>query len=207
MDWDRHQRAVAILSDGEVGKALSEFQEMRGQATTPIDAAVLGLNLATCYSQLGDLDAAFECLTKAKLDLFGADRLIESQIAMSEAALHVLRSEYEIANRQYSTIAEKYQDLLADPQHHDFKKEFLARRAIAMVHCGLNREAATLFKDLFRLEHVEDEQRIRLYFGAALIGIGRFADARQQLSLAAIGDNHELRENALKWINELASRQ
>jgi tetratricopeptide (TPR) repeat protein len=147
-----------------------------------------------CYARLGSLQEAFAQIKAAK-GFAGTERDLMLQIDLSEAGTHMLTAEYQTACDLYEHIAATYSDLLAEDR--DSAQEFDARYGCALVHVNRYEDAVPIFQRLLRSNRVEDEQRLRLYFGTALAASGHRRDAHIELELAAKGPDQTLAKDAL----------
>ena len=117
------------------------------------------------------------------------------QIDLSEAATRMLTAEYQTACDLYEHIAATYRDLLAEDR--DSAQEFDERYGFALVHVNRYEDAVRIFRRLLRSNRVEDEQRVRLYFGTALAALADRREAHIELELAAKGPDQKLAKDAL----------
>jgi tetratricopeptide (TPR) repeat protein len=147
-----------------------------------------------CYAHLGNFQEALAQIKAAKR-LAGTERDLMLQIDLSEAGNHILTSEYQTACDLYERIAATYSDLLAEDR--DSAQEFDSRYGYALVHINRNEDAVRIFQRLLRSNRVEDEQRVRLYLGAALAASGHRRAAHVELELAAKGPDPKLAKDAL----------
>jgi tetratricopeptide (TPR) repeat protein len=150
-----------------------------------------------CYAHLANFAEALAQITTAK-QFAGTERDLMLQIGIAEAATHVLTAEYQTACDLYQHIAATYSDLLAEDR--ESAQEFQERFGYALVHVKRYDEAIRIFQQLLSLGPVLDEQRVRLFLGAALAAKGRTQQARIELDLAAKGPDPELSKDALDRI-------
>ena len=152
------------------------------------DRAAICNGKAMCYAHLGNFHEALAQIKAAK-QLAGTERDLMLQIDLSEAASHMLTAEYQTACDLYERIAATYSDLLAEDS--DSTQEFDERYGFALVHVNRYEEAVRIFQRLLQSNRVEDEQRVRLYFGTALAASGHRREAHIELELAAKGPNQK----------------
>jgi len=98
------------------------------------------------------------------------------QIELSEAANRMLSSDYRNACDLYERIGVKYSDLLAEDG--DSAQEFQERFGYALVHVKRYQDAVSIFQRLLGSNRLQDEQRVRLFLGAALAALGHSREAR-----------------------------
>jgi tetratricopeptide (TPR) repeat protein len=147
-----------------------------------------------CYAHLGNFQEALAQIEAAKR-LAGTERDLMLQIDLSEAGNRMLTAEYQTACDLYEHIAATYSDLLAEDR--DSAQEFDERYGYALVHVNRNEDAVRIFQRLLRSNRVEDEQRVRLYFGTALAASGHWREAHIELEMAAKGADPKLSKDAL----------
>jgi tetratricopeptide (TPR) repeat protein len=157
-----------------------------------------------CYVHLGNFHEALAQIKAAKR-LAGKERDLMLQIGLSEAATHILTAEYQTACDMYEYIAATYSDLLAEDR--DSAQEFDERYGYALVHVKRYEDAVRIFQRLLRSNGVEDEQRVRLYFGAALAASGHRREAHVELELAAKGPDPKLAKDALARLSTFNKTQ
>jgi tetratricopeptide (TPR) repeat protein len=202
IDWNVLSSALQLSRDGENLKALARISELMTDAESDIDRAALVLGQATCHSHLGNASKSAELLRLAR-KYAGEDRLILSQVALSEASLHALKREYEAACGQYKSIKSEYHDLLVRPEHEDFAMELDSRLACTLVDAERYNEALPIFRKLFEHTTLEDKQRLQLFFSFALFRTGRITEAQPILFEAARGEDRNLAQTALGYLAKI----
>jgi tetratricopeptide (TPR) repeat protein len=158
------------------------------------DRAAICNGKAMCYAHLGNVQEALTQIKTAK-QLAGAERDLMLQIDLSEAACHMLAAEYQTACDLYEHVAAIYSNLLTEDHHS--AQEFDERYGYALVHVNRWEDAVRIFQRLLGSNRVEDEQRVRLYCGAAPAASGHRGEAQIELELAAKGPDEKLAEDAL----------
>lgn len=202
IDWNAVSSALKLSRDGENLKALAKLSELMPGAESDNDRVALLLGQASCHAHLGNAAKSAELLELAK-KYAGEDKLLLSQVALSEASLHALRREYEVACEQYKSIKSEYHDLLTRPEHEDFAVELNSRLACTLVDAQHYNDALPLFRKLFENTAVDDKQRLQLFFSFALFRMGRSEEAQPLLFEAAKGEDPKLAQAALGYLAEI----
>jgi tetratricopeptide (TPR) repeat protein len=153
-----------------------------------------------CFAHLGNFHEALVQIKAAK-QFAGPERDLMLQIDVSEAATHVLAADYQAACAIYKHIDATYSDLLAED--HDSAQEFQERFGYALFHGERYRDAVRVFQQLLNSKSTQDEQRLRLYLGAALATSGDLREGRRELELAAKGTDPKLSQDALNWLTSV----
>jgi tetratricopeptide (TPR) repeat protein len=206
VDWNVVASALQHSRDGQNLKALAILQGAMQEAETDRDRAAIVLGEASCYSQLGNIMRSRELLESAKT-FAGADRAVLSQVELSEASLDALEKKYGIACEKFAALKSKYHDLLVQPENDDFALELDSRLACTLVDAGKCSEAIPIFRQIFERGELEDKQRLQVFFGAALLRVGRSAEAQPILFEAARGANTELSQTALQYLSAQKSEK
>ena len=202
IDWNVFSCALQLSRDGENLKALATISDLMTEAESDADRAALALGQSSCHSHLGNTAKSAELLELAK-KYAGDDRVMLSQVELSEASLRAQRREYEVACQQYESIKLEYRDLLIKPEHEDFRMELDSRLACVLVDAGRCNEALPIFAKLFECTALEDKQRLQLFFSFALFRTGRTVEAQPLLFEAARGEDRKLAQTALEYLAEI----
>src|SRR5258708_39996341 len=86
------------------------------------------------------------------------DRVILSQVAMSEGSLYAQNDQLDLACEKFASVKSEYKDVLARPDNDDFAVELDSRLACALYEAGKSVEAIQLFEGLFKREELEYKQ-------------------------------------------------
>ncbi len=202
VDWRDFHVALQHSRDGHNLKALAALSALMPNADTDGDRAAIVLGEASCYSQLGTLVKSRELLESAKIYAHG-DRVVMSQIALSEASQYALEKQYDLACRKFASVKSEYQDILVQPEHKDFGLELDSRLGCALVDAGKFSEAVLIFREVFKRDELVDRQRLQVFFSVALMRTGQPAEALPLLFAAAKGRNTELSQTALEYLSEI----
>jgi tetratricopeptide (TPR) repeat protein len=194
VDWAAVSESIRLGTTGRAAEGLRLLIAHEATCESDRDRAAICNGKAMCYAHLGNFHEAFAQIKAAK-QLAGTERDLMLQIDLSEAASHMLTAEYQTACDLYEHIAATYSDLLAEDR--DSAQEFDERYGYALVHVNRYEDAVRIFQRLLRSNRVEDEQRVRLYFGTALAASGRRREAHIELELAAKGADQKLAKDAL----------
>ena len=193
VDWNKHALAMQYSRDGDDSKALEIFAELLHDAETDSDKRAILLGQASCYSRRFELDKSLELIAQAKM-LAGAQRHFLLQVARGEASVHALQRRFDLACGEYALIRTEYRDLLEEDQ--DSAMDVDSRFACTLVDARRYRESIPIFRNLFKREQPEDLQRLQLWFGIALAGVGDRMEGQQFLFAAAKGSDPLLAECA-----------
>lgn len=197
VDWAAVSESIRLGTTGRAAEGLRLLIAHEATCESDRDRAAICNGKGMCYAHLGNFHEALAQIKAAK-QLAGTERDLMLQIDLAEAATHMLTAEYQTASDLYEHIAATYSDLLAEDR--DCAQEFDERYGYALVH--VNRyEDAVLFQRLLGSYRVEDEQRVRLYFGTALAAVGHRREAHIELELAAKGPDQKLAKDALERLS------
>ena len=194
VDWAAVSESIRLGTRGRAAEALRLLISHEATCESDSDRAAICNAKAMCYAHLGNLQEALAQIKAAKR-LAGTERDLMLQIDLSEAGAHMLTAAYQTACNLYEHIATRYSDLLAEDR--DSAQEFDERYGYALVHVNRYEDAVRIFHRLLQSNRVEDEQRVRLYFGTALAASGHRREACIELELAAKGPDQELAKDAL----------
>lgn len=197
VDWVAVSEAIRLGTTGRATEGLQLLMSHEATCESDRDRAAICNGKAMCYAHLGNFSEALAQIKTAKL-LAGTERDLMLQIELAEAATRVLSSDYQIACALYEHIAVTYSDVLAED--HDSAQEFQERFGYALFYCERYRDAVRVFQRLLTSKSTQDEQRIRLFLGAALAMSGDLRDGRRELELAAKGPDPKLSQDALNWL-------
>ena len=201
VDWDAVSDAIRLGKTPErAAEALELLISFEPACESNRDRGAVCIGKAMCYANLGQLSQASDQIKIAK-HFAGTERDLMLQIELSEAANLVLSSEYRTACDMYERIGVKYSDLLAEDR--DSAQEFQERFGYALVHVKRYRDAVPIFQQLLGSNQLQDEQRVRLFLGAALAASGHSQEARLELELAAKGPDPQLSRDALERLMPL----
>lgn len=200
VDWNRVSQAIRIGKTGGAAEALQTLTSTESDCESEGDRAAVCLAQAMCLAYIGNLSQAFARIEKAK-QLTVTRGPLMLQVELAEAATRLLNAEYQTACDLYERIAASYADLLAEDA--DSAQEFDERLGYALVHVQRYADAIPIFQRLLRSSRLEDEQRVRLYLGAALAASGQVAMAQCELQLAAKGPDEKLSKDALERLSTL----
>jgi len=206
VDWKRLQAALQQSREGHNLQALAVYSSLMQNAETDGDRAAIVLGEASCYSQLGNVEKARELLRSAK-DYARADRIVLSQVELSEASLFAQEKRYDVACEKFAAVKSEYQDLLVRDEHKDFALELDSRFGCALVDAGRFNDAILILRDILKHDQLEDKQRAQVFFSLALMRTGNSAEAQPLLFEAARGPNAELSETALEYLSEIETAQ
>jgi tetratricopeptide (TPR) repeat protein len=202
VDWNTVSDAIRLGKTGRANEALQLLFSLESACESDSDRAGMSLAQSMCFAHLGQLAEAFAYIKRAK-QLAGTQREFMLQIELAEADNYVLNSEYRTACELYERIALTYADLLAaDPES---AQELDERYGYALFHVQRYEDATSILQRLLRSNGVEDEQRVRLYLGAALVELGHSGEARREFEIAAKGPNAKLSKDATEWLCTLAN--
>jgi len=193
VDWAAVSEAIRLGTIGRTAEGLRLLIAQEASCESDRDRAAICNGKAMCYAHLANFAEAFAQITAAK-QFAGTERDLMLQIGLAEAATHVLTAQYPTACDLYQHIAAAYGDLLAEDR--ESAQEFRERFGYVLVHVKQYDEAIRIFQQLLSLGPVLDEQRVRLFLGAALAAKGRSQLARIELDLAAKGPDPELSKDA-----------
>ena len=194
VDWAAVSESIRLGTTGRAAEGLRLLIAHEATCESDRDRAAICNGKAMCYAHLGNFQEALAQIKAAKR-LAGTERNLMLQINLSEAGNLMLTAEYQTACDLYEHIAATYSDLLAEDR--DSAQEFDERYGYALVHVNRYEDAVRIFQRLLRLNQVEDEQRVRLYFGTALAASGHRREAHIELELAAKGPDTKLSKDAL----------
>jgi len=194
VDWAAVSESIRLGTTGRAAEGLRSLIAHEATCESDRDRAAICNGKGMCYAHLGNFHEALAQIKAAK-QLAGTERDLMLQIDLSEAATHMLTAEYQTACDLYEHIAATYSDLLAEDR--DSAQEFDERYGFALVHVNRHEDAVRIFQPLLQSNRVEDEQRVRLYFGTALAASGHPRDAHIELELAAKGPDQKLAKDAL----------
>jgi tetratricopeptide (TPR) repeat protein len=194
VDWAAVSESIRLGTTGRAAEGLRLLIAHEATCESDRDRAAICNGKAMCYAHMGNFHEALAQIKAAK-QLAGAERDLMLQIDLSEAASHMLTAEYQAACYLYEQIAATYGDLLAEDR--DSAQEFDERYGYALVHVNRYEDAVCIFRRLLRSNRLEDEQRVRLYFGTALAASGHRREAHIELELAAKGPDQKLAKDAL----------
>jgi tetratricopeptide (TPR) repeat protein len=164
------------------------------------DRAAILLSQSSCYSRLQNFAKSRELLEAARMCALD-HRDVLSQVEMSEGSLLSLTREHEAACEKFFHVKAEYSDLLAKPENDDFALDLDSRLACSLVDAGKSSEAIKLFQELFKRDDLEDEQRLQLFFGVALLRAGRPSEAKPHLFEAMTGSDPELTQSASDYLS------
>jgi len=205
VDWDAVSNAIRLGKSPErAAEALKLLVSFEPTCESDRDRAAVCIGKAMCYANLGQLPQASEQVEIAK-HLAATERDLMLQIELSEAANRVLSSDYQTACNLYERIGVKYSDLLAEDS--DSAQEFEERFGYALVYVKRHQDAVSIFQRLLGSNRLQDEQRVRLFLGAALAALGHSREARIELELAARGPDPHLSQDAVDRLTPLAKIQ
>jgi tetratricopeptide (TPR) repeat protein len=165
-------------------------------AESNADRAAILLGKATCYSHVRDVTKALEFIEAAKR-LAAGHREIMLQIGMSDASLHVLTKEYELACEKFGAVKKEYSDLLAEDS--ESAVELDSRFAGALADAGRYGEAIPVLRRLLDRPELPDRQWLQIYLGTALASTGNSKEAQQMYLSAASGPDSNLAQTALEY--------
>jgi tetratricopeptide (TPR) repeat protein len=206
VDWNVLHSALQQSRDGHNLKALAVLSTLMQDAETDSDRAAIVLGESSCYSQLENVAKSRELLELAKA-YAKADRVVMSQVVLSEASLYAQEKKYDLACEKFAEVKSEYQDLLVQPEHEDFALELASRLGCALVDAGRFSEAVPIFREVFKRSELEDKQRLQVFFSVALMRSGNAAEAQPLLFEAARGSNTELSQTALEYLSEIETAQ
>jgi Flp pilus assembly protein TadD len=197
VDWKLFGDAMHKANSGDPMESLQIIANLEPMVESDTERAVLLSGKATCCARLGKMEESRSLILQAKA-LVKEDRLLRSQVELSEASHYALTGHAELACEQYGRISSEYADVLAKPEHRDFQQELLSRYGYALVHAERFTEAVATLRYALNIAEVTEVQRIRLYLGIALAAEGQAQEAQVELSAAAAGDDVELSKIALE---------
>ncbi len=200
VDWVAVSESIRLGTTGRAAEGLQLLVSYEATCESNHDRAAICNGKAMCYAHLGNFSEASAQIKAAK-QLAGAERDLMLQIDLSEAATHVLSAEYQTACDLYEHIAATYSDLLAEDR--DSAQEFQERFGYALFHAKHYTDAVRVFQQLLSSQSMQDEQRVRLYLGAALATSGHSREGRFELELAAKGPDPQLSRDALNWLTSV----
>jgi hypothetical protein len=114
IDWNVLHSALQQSRDGHNLKALAVLSALMQDAETDSDRAAIVLGESSCYSQLENVAKSRELLELAKA-YAKADRVVMSQVALSETSLYAQEKKYDLACEKFAEVKSEYQDLLVQP--------------------------------------------------------------------------------------------
>jgi len=209
VDWERYKSAVDPRRDAQEGLLL--LQGLRSQVESPLEEAVLYFGMSVCLGRRGDVGEALNLTSRAKQILGTIDRETAvhflARIEVSEATLHEQEGNYELADREFSEVRTRYPEVLDDEENADLREELIWRHACTLVKMGRHSEAIPPLENLLGSEHVDDRERVSLFLGVALIGVGRSEDAKPHFLTVAEGSDAQLRAEALSYLADLGLLQ
>jgi len=195
VDWAAVSESIRLGTTGRAAEGLRLLITHEATCESDRDRAAICNGKAMCHAHLGNFHEALAQIKTAK-QLAGTERDLMLQIDLSEAANHMLSAEYQTACDLYEHISSTYSDLLAEDR--DSAQEFDERYGYALVHVSRYEDAVRIFQRLLSgSNRVEEEQRVRLYFGTALAASGHRREAQIELELAAKGPDQKLAKDAL----------
>ncbi len=206
IDWNVLHSALQQSRDGQNLKALAVLSALMQDAETDSDRAAIVLGESSCYSQLANVAKSRELLELAKT-YAKADRVVMSQVEISEASLNAQEKQYDLACEKFAEVKSEYQDLLVQLEHADFALELASRLGCALVDAGKYTEAVLTFREVFKRSKLEDKQRLQVFFSVALMRSGNASEAQLLLFEAAKGNNAELSQTALEYLSEIETAQ
>jgi tetratricopeptide (TPR) repeat protein len=194
VDWVAVSKSIRLGTTGRAAEGLRLLIAHEATCESDRDRGAICGGKAMCYAHLGDFREAMAQIEAAR-EYAGTERDLMLQIDLSEAGNRMLAAEYQTACDLYEHIAVTYSDLLAEDR--ETAQEFDERYGYALVHVNRHEDAVRIFQQLLRSNRVEDEQRVRLYFGTALAACGHPRGAHAELELAAKGPDQKLAKEAL----------
>ena len=200
VDWKAVSEATRLGQTGHANEALRLLVSLESACESDSDRAALCLGQSMCFAHLGQLTEASAQVAKAK-QMAAASRELMLQVEISEANIFALSAEHQRACDLYERIAGTYGDLLASDA--ESAQELDERYGYALVQVERYEEAVKVFQRLLRSNELEDEQRVRLYFGTALTELGHSSEARLEFELATKGPNPTLSKDALDRLSAL----
>jgi len=163
VDWKILGTAFQQSRDGNHLKAISTLSALLSEAESNSDRAAILLGQSSFYSRAGNTAKSWELLESAKMRA-QEDRVLLSQVAMSEGSLYAQNDQLDLACEKFASVKSEYKDVLARPENDDFAVELDSRLACALYEAGKNVEAIQLFEGLFKREKLEDKQRLEVFF-------------------------------------------
>jgi len=200
VDWAAVSESIRLGTTGRAAEGLRLLIAHEATCESDRDRAAICNGKAMCYAHLGNFHEALAQIKAAK-QLAGTERDLMLQIDLSEAAIHVLTAEYRTSCDLYEHVAATYSDLLAEDR--DSAQEFQERFGYALFHGERYQDAIRVFQQLLSSKSTQDEQRVRLYLGAALATSGDLREGRSELELAAKGPDPKLSQDALNWLTSV----
>jgi tetratricopeptide (TPR) repeat protein len=194
VDWVAVSKSIRLGTTGRAAEGLRLLIAHEATCESDRDRGAICGGKAMCYAHLGDFREAMAQIEAAR-EYAGTERDLMLQIDLSEAACHMLAAEYQTACDLYEHVAAIYSNLLTEDHHS--AQEFDERYGYALVHVNRWEDAVRIFQRLLGSNRVEDEQRVRLYCGAAPAASGHRGEAQIELELAAKGPDEKLAEDAL----------
>jgi tetratricopeptide (TPR) repeat protein len=209
VDWQYYKSAVDAQRDPREGLLL--LQGLKSKVESPLEEAVLYFGMSMCLAALGDVAEALNYTSRAKHILGTINREVAvhflARIELSEAALHEQQGNYELADREFLEVRTRYPEVFDDEENADLREELIWRHACTLVKMGRHSEAIPPLEDLLGSEHIDDRQRVSLFLGVALIGVGRSEDAKPHFLTVAEGSDAQLRAEALSYLADLGLLQ
>lgn len=200
VNWKAVDTALQQSRHGNHLGAISALSALLPEADSNADRAAILLTESSCYSQAGNILKSRELLESARM-CAREDRVLLSQVEMSEGSLHAQNKEYDFACEKFAAVKSEYRDLVCLPEHNHFAVELDSRLACALYEAGRYLEAVDLFEGLFQRENLEEKQRLQLWYGFALIRAGRYSEAQAPLFEASTGSDPGLAQTASDYLS------